>query len=223
MVVSPLLLGHRGARVSNIQENTFPAFDLAMQSGCDGFEFDARLSSDGMAVIAHDPVVDGREIAKTPAARLGTLPRLDDVLARYAAHAFLDIELKVPGLGPPVLAAVHQRMPERCLISSFLPAVLGEVRNLDDSVALGFICDDAGKLPQWRELACEYVIVHQRLASEKLIESVYQAERKVFVWTVNHSAEMRRLAQAGVDGIISDDPELLGRTLRPRSEGDRSR
>ena len=213
---SPLLLGHRGTRGSiGIVENTFGAFDLALRSGCDGFEFDVRLSSDGVAVIAHDPVVQKHEIAKTPAARLSLL-YLEDVLVRYADQAFLNIELKVPGLGHAVVTTIQKHMSRRCVVSSFLPIVLNEVRNLDNSIALGFICDDARKLPQWRDLPCEYVIAHRRLASCELIESIHTSGRKIFIWTVNSPAAMRQLAQAGVDGIISDNPELLCRTLRPR-------
>ena len=51
----PLLLGHRGAR-RVAPENTFFAFDKALRAGCDGFEFDVRLSSDGRGVVCHDPI-----------------------------------------------------------------------------------------------------------------------------------------------------------------------
>ena len=51
----PLLLGHRGARmVRTIQENSVASFDRALADGCDGFEFDVRLTSDGEAVLWHD-------------------------------------------------------------------------------------------------------------------------------------------------------------------------
>jgi glycerophosphoryl diester phosphodiesterase len=61
----PLLLGHRGLRVPQAPpENTFAAFDLALQHGCDGFEFDVRLTGDGRAVICHDPWAQGIVIAE---------------------------------------------------------------------------------------------------------------------------------------------------------------
>ncbi len=58
----PLLLGHRGARRA-APENTLEAFDLALAHGCDGFEFDVRMTRDGRCVICHDPRLRGREIA----------------------------------------------------------------------------------------------------------------------------------------------------------------
>lgn len=200
----------------HVTENSFTAFDLALHSGCDGFEFDVRLSADGVAVVVHDPAFGRHEIATTPALHFRELPRLEDVLARYADRAFLDIELKVPGAGVAAVSAINTHMPQRCFISSFLPIVLREVRSLDDSIALGWITDDERDLHQWKGLACDYVMVHRRLVSGDLIENIHASERKIYVWTVNSVDEMKQLTHAGVDGIISDDPELLSRTLRPR-------
>jgi len=212
---SLLLLGHRGARsIPGTLENSFAAFDLAMASGCDGFEFDVRLCSDGAAVVAHDSTIGGIEILSAPADNIPALPRVDAVLEKYAERAFLDIELKVQGSGAAAVTAIHKYLPQRCVISSFLPEVLCEVRGLDDSIALGFICDDSGKLPQWHGLACDYVIVHHRLASKDLIDAVHTSGRKLFVWTVNSPPLMHTLADSGVDGMISDDPALLCQTLR---------
>src|SRR6478609_1478057 len=96
----PLLLGHRGLRSRSfrVRENTIAAFDLALQHGCDGFEFDVRLTADDRAVICHGAKFAGITIAQAACKRLRALPLLDDILARYASRAFLDIELKVPGI-----------------------------------------------------------------------------------------------------------------------------
>src|SRR6202451_3269371 len=95
----PLLLGHRVARAStSIPENTPASFDLALEHGCDGFEFDVRLAGGGCCVVCHDPTVDGITVSGADANQLTHLPLLDDVLRRYAQRAFLDIALKVGGL-----------------------------------------------------------------------------------------------------------------------------
>ncbi len=80
----PVLLGHRGARaLKSIPENTIASFDQALADGCDGFEFDVRLSEDEEAVVCHDAKVSGYDVARTPAKQLSQLPRLRDVLQRY--------------------------------------------------------------------------------------------------------------------------------------------
>ena len=48
------------------------------------------------------------------------------------------------------------------------------------------------------------------------MDKLHAAGKKVFVWTVNEPKDMVRLAGAGADGIISDDTELLGKTLGRR-------
>jgi glycerophosphoryl diester phosphodiesterase len=47
----------------------------------------------------------------------------------------------------------------------------------------------------------------------KSVASAHDLGRKVFVYTVNDPAEMRRLCEAGVDGLFTDDPALVLRTL----------
>src|ERR1700761_4396215 len=105
----PLLLGHRSTRgVPSLRENTIASFDRALTDGCDGFEFDVRLTADGAAVVCHDPQSAGIDIAQAPAEQLPALPRLEDVLARYHEGAFLDVELKVAGLEAMVAAMLRK-------------------------------------------------------------------------------------------------------------------
>src|SRR5689334_16063198 len=123
----PLLLGHRGCRGRKyrVRENTIAAFDLALNHGCDGFEFDVRLTSDGRGVICHDQRFAGASIAKRKSAELERLPLLEDVLERYAGRAFLDIELKVTGLDSCLLSALSRHPPQQgYVVSSFLSELL---------------------------------------------------------------------------------------------------
>lgn len=214
----PLLLGHRGVRSSrDVAENTQPAFDLALKHGCDGFEFDVRRTGDGCALVCHDPHVNGLNVGDVPAEQLAGLPRLEDVVRRYGSRAFLDIELKVPDLESKVLAALNEHPPERgCVISSFLPAVVMEVRARSSLVSTGIICETEAQLDGWAALPADYVIVHHSLLSPSLLKNIQGAGRKVLAWTVNDRETMLRLASLGIDGIISDETQLLVRTLRGR-------
>ena len=216
MLPSTLLLGHRGARsTKSIPENTFASFDQALADGCDGFEFDVRVTADGQAVVGHDPQSRGVKIACATIQQVSWLPLLQDVLARYRDSAFLDIELKVPGLEPMILNLLREYPPSRgFVVSSFLPEILRSVRGKSPVVPLGLICETKSQLDGWRQSAVEYVIPHQTLASTELIRKLREAGKKILVWTVNNQAGMRRFAKAGVDGIISDDTKLLGEILR---------
>jgi glycerophosphoryl diester phosphodiesterase len=211
----PLLLGHRGARASRqIPENTLASFELCLQQGCDGFEFDVRLSADGQAVICHDATIGGMEIENTSSKRL-PLPTLEDVLRQFAHRAFLDIELKVAGLEPQTLAELRQRPPQKgYVVSSFLPEVLTAIHDLDPAIPPGFLCETRDQLRGWREMPAEWVIPQFGLADGELVKLVHAVGKRIMVWTVNRVERMREFADWGVDAIIADETELLVRSLR---------
>ncbi len=82
-------------------------------------------------------------------------------------------------------------------------------------VPTGIICQKASQLMRWRELPAQYIIVHYSLLTKRLINLIHAAGKKFFAWTVNDAKSMVRLTNWGVDGIISDDTQLLGETLHP--------
>ena len=210
----PLLLGHRGARASRqIPENTLASFELCLQHGCGGFEFDVRRSVDGVAVICHDATVGGMEIANTASETL-PLPALEDVLRQFADRAFLDIELKVAGLEVQTVGALRMHPPEKGhVVSSFLPEVLTAIRDLDPAISLGILCETQDQLRGWRKMPAEWVIPKFALVDRELVKLIHAAGKKIMVWTVNRAERMREFAAWGLDAIISDETELLVRSL----------
>jgi glycerophosphoryl diester phosphodiesterase len=213
--MTPLLLGHRGARAfRQIPENTLASFELCLRHGCDGFEFDVRRSADGQAVICHDAAVGGMEIADTPSETL-PLPVLEDVLRQFAHRAFLDIELKVAGLEVQTVGALREHPPQKgYVVSSFLPGALTAIQDLEPAIPLGILCETQDHLRCWRDTPAEWVIPQFALVDGQLVELVHAAGKKIMVWTVNRAERMREFAAWGVDGVISDETELLVRSLR---------
>lgn len=211
----PLLLGHRGARASRqVSENTLESFDLCLEHGCDGFEFDVRRSADGHAVICHDPTLRGLRIESTSAKEL-CLPSLNEVLRHFSHRAFLDIELKVPGLEGQVLAALSEHAPKHgYVVSSFLPEVLERMQSLDSRIPLGFIFDRKNQDRQnhnpLSRLDLTWTIPQLKLVTRQLVEEAHASGEKIMVWTVNRADDVERLIEWGVDGIVSDETKLFG-------------
>jgi len=242
-----LLLGHRGCR-GEFMENTFAAFDHAMECGCDGFEFDVRLSADGIPVVWHDARLRGRPIARhdfgslrercakvsphirqlradvghPPAIRHlgadGYSPRrgaialccLEEVLARYAHVGWMDIELKARGLEAAAVELVRRYRPARgFVLSSFRRRVLLELHRIDPELPLAFIFDRMPREKTWRGLPVQFVKPSARVVTAARVRQFHAAGMKVLTWAVNHPAAMRRLSEAGVDGMIGDDPRML--------------
>jgi glycerophosphoryl diester phosphodiesterase len=214
-MIRSLLLGHRGARAyRQIPENTLASFELCLQHGCDGFEFDVRRSADGQAVICHDATIGGMDIENTSSIGL-PLPKLEDVLRQFAHRAFLDIELKVTGLEPQTIAELRQHPPQKgYVVSSFLPEVLTAIQDLDPAVPLGFLCESRDQLRGWRQMPAEWVIPQFKLADRELVKLVHAAGKRIMVWTVNRIERMREFAERGVDAIISDETEHAAQVLR---------
>lgn len=208
-----LLLGHRGARATrSIPENTLASFDLALGHGCDGFEFDVRQTADGRCVICHDAELQGVEIARAGESELATLPMLEQVLERYRGRAFLDIEIKVPGLENEVTQSLRSFPPQRgYVVSSFIPGVLIQLRQLNAGLPLGLICETKAQLDAWEHLPVQFVIPHYTLTDINVCNAVHAAGRKIFTWTVNRQEQLLHFMEMGVDGIISDDTEMLGK------------
>lgn len=218
----PLLLGHRGAR-KYAPENTINAFESAIEDGCDGFEFDVRITADRQAVVCHDPKFCGAAIARAAYQKLfqavskrGTeISVLGEVL-RFGQKAYLNVELKVIG-AEEILIELLQKYPAKrgLVVSSFLPKVITRLVELEAAVPLGLICENRRQLAKWKDLPIQAVMLHRGLVSGKLMDELKTAQKQVFVWTVNNAREMKKFAEMGLDGIISDDTKLLVKTLRP--------
>jgi glycerophosphoryl diester phosphodiesterase len=108
-----LLIAHRGYS-SEAPENTFSAFDLAIERGYHDIELDVQLSRDGVPVIIHDETLErttngvGRvadhsyaELSKldagswfAPSFADQRVPSLEDFLIFYKDTAYLHLEIK---------------------------------------------------------------------------------------------------------------------------------
>ncbi|HUF91074.1 MAG TPA: glycerophosphodiester phosphodiesterase [Candidatus Limnocylindria bacterium] len=124
------------------------------------------------------------------------------------------------GLERKVLDALAEaHCAGRTIVMAFNPAVLEEVRALAPGQATALLVDAhhvqaAGVTPmtvlEWaRAAAVTAVGLHHTLCDAALVEAAHEAGILVGVFTVNDADTMRRLERAGVDLIITDDPELI--------------
>ena len=78
---------------------------------------------------------------------------------------------------------------------------------------LGFICDRDEAMAIWRQLPIKVFLPRHDMVTAPLVEEAHRCGLEIMTWTVNSSRQMRQLADWGVDGIISDIPELLYQTF----------
>lgn len=178
-----------------------------------------RHTHDGQNLLWHDPEWQGSAIASTKADLLSDksgmrLAALEDVLQDFSNRAYLDIELKAAGNEESVVAALNQTPPQRgFIVSSFFPDILLRLRELDSELPLGFICDRTEALDLWREMPISVVLPRYDFITPALIDEAHARGLQIMTWTVNNPARMQELAEWSIDGLISDDPQLLYQTF----------
>jgi glycerophosphoryl diester phosphodiesterase len=216
-------------------ENTIVAFDRGLAAGADGLELDVHLSRDGVVVVHHDRLLDRttrgagpiRERSAEDLAQLD-VPTLRDVLARYPATRII-IELKEPSAAlarAVVTEVVRAHAVEHVCLGSFSVGALRAVRASAPAIATS-----AGRFEvrvalyrSWVHVAPGRVAYHAfqvpetsgrtRVVSPRFVELAHRAGLVVQVWTVDDPDDIRRLLNWGVDGIISDRPDVAAKVVR---------
>jgi glycerophosphoryl diester phosphodiesterase len=151
-----------------------------------------------------------------------TMPLLEDLLQTFP-DALLNIDLKQAGIEETVVAEVFRHQAEdRVLIGSFRDWRIREFRELTQ----GRVAVSAGPREVARAVtACrigrpirgvaDALQVPRRIVSRRLVDSAHIAGKQIHVWTVNDPAQMKQLLAMGVDGIITDRPDLLNEVVFP--------
>ena len=219
---SPLRLAHRGDwRVA--PENSLAALVSATRiRGCDGVEFDVRLSRDGVPVLLHDETL--RRVQRLPGrvdeldvAVLATagIPTLADVLEALPTSVFLDVELKGDAHGEAtaaVLRAGRGEVPGQALVSSFEPATLDTIRTLLPGWRRWLNAEDLAPttLSLAMGLGCSGVSVLWGGITTASFRRAADAGLDVAAWTVRRPATVERLGRLGVVACCVEG-EALGR------------
>ncbi len=241
----PLALAHRGGDGVGT-ENTLAAFQDAVDLGYTVIETDLQVTADGVPVLFHDEQLDrvtdarggiaDRTWAELSRVRVGgrePIPRLDDAVASFPTVRW-NIDVKTDaGVGPLIdrLDAVDG-LSDRVCVGSFDDQRLRAIRR-----ALGQrVCTSAGprqvralRLGSYAGPASLLVPIDAdcvqipevhgsvRLVDARLLAAAHRAGLPVHVWTVNDAADMRRLLDLGVDGLITDATRTLRDVLEQRS------
>lgn len=159
-----------------------------------------------------------------------TVPTLEWLLTSFPDSSLV-LDLKIDGLAETLAALVDDlNAYERLIVGSFSDARLSEFRELTDGrvpVSSGSALSRLWVLSSrvGRGVAGEasalQLPTHMRgirVVDEKLVDAAHEAGLQVHVWTINERAEMTRLLDMGVDGLVTDRPDILKELLVERGE-----
>lgn len=194
-----LVIAHRGA-CWELPENTLAAFERAIEVGADFVELDVHATADGTLVVCHDRPAGGELL-------------LTDAVGALAGRIGVMCELKSPWRyrRHDVVRRAVRLLPDDAVVVSFDARALREVRGRRVLQHVGFgasIAKAAGYA--WA------VGFHDRRVTRRGLDKARRLGLRTTVYTVNEPHRMRELETLGVDGIFSDRPDLLRRTLAVR-------
>jgi glycerophosphoryl diester phosphodiesterase len=154
--------------------------------------------------------------------RIPTLEEVFDLVAGNRAFANVEIKtdsLKGDGLEEKLVALIRRYgLGERLLISSFNPFALWRMRRLASDLPLALLYAEDQRIylrDRWFAfLSCPDAFnPSYRMATPKHVRWAKSKGYHLYVWTVDEEPEMRRLTALGVDGIITNRPDLLRQVL----------
>jgi glycerophosphoryl diester phosphodiesterase len=207
--------GHRGARAL-APENTLPAFRKALQLGVNTIECDLGITTDGVVVIHHDLRLNPDTTRGPDGAWLdGPGPLISaltfDELQRY------DVGRLKPGTDyarafPQQQPADGTRIPRLADLFDLVKGAGNESVGFDCETKLSPLEPAATLAPEafaQRVIAAVRDAGMQRRMTIQSFAEAHALGLAVIPWTVNEPAMIARLIDMGVDGIISDRPDLV--------------
>lgn len=235
-----LIYGHRGAK-GEAPENTLASFEQCLQHGVRRCELDLHLSRDGELMVIHDPTLkrttgrrgkvaqhDAAELVKYDARQGGPgwktpcpIPRLSELFEKCDfEHWQLEVKSASRVRAARTVLAIKElaeryQLKERITVTSSSREVLRALNRLAPEISRGLVAEYnwLDPLKVARQRGCDLLALKWTLCTPERLEKARKQGLHVSVWTVNEPALMRRLADFGVDSLITDYPGLAVSTL----------
>ena len=212
-MLSALIIAHRGASIEE-KENTLGAFQQEITLGADFVECDVHLTSDGVAVVRHDPLEMTRKemVEKDP-----SIPELKQVLELVGNRAGVMVEIKHETASAEALVDEALRFVKEyqtdAVMGSFSLEVMRELEKQAPEMRRIALAETEEEIENHLKLKPDILGVFTDTLNEKLIQKLKAAGVEIWSWTVNCEKRAKELAEWGVRGIITDDPRKMTKIL----------
>lgn len=239
-------MAHRGGALlsENLgMENTLEAFRNAVALGYEYLETDVHATRDGVLVAFHDvnlarvtdtdAHIEDLTMSELREIRVGgraDIPTVDELFEEFPGCRF-NLDLKAPGAIHLLVEAIRRhKMEDRVCVGSFshkrlqrfrrrLPDVLTSSSPREvTAMMLGLVRRTRGGPPRVYQVPLTYRFgpFTVKVVTPQRIRSIQNSGRKIHVWTIDDPLVMHELIDWGVDGIITDRPDLLKGVLTSR-------
>lgn len=223
------IVAHRGASAYE-PENTIRAIKRAIELGADMVEVDTHSTSDSQLVVIHDPTVDRttngkgtvkqmtlQEIRRLDAGKDERIPTLREVLGLSRDKIEVMIEAKGIGIERLLVELLEaEDVLHRIVVTSFMTDAIGKIKELNPKISIGQIF--SWKIPNIVQKALELRVScmapQYGLVTKEMVKDLHERRIALFAWTVNNRRVAERLIELGVDGIVTNRPDLMSASKR---------
>lgn len=234
----PIPFAHRGG-ASDVPENTMPAFQYAVDAGYRYVETDVQVTADGTLVAFHDNDLSrtcgrpGRitelpwsEVRTAMVAGAAPIPLLEDLLGTWP-ELRVNIDCKSNAAVDALVSTLRRcDALDRVCVGAFSDARMRRLKGrlgerLCTALAPGGVAAlRFGRPRSANAHAAQVPVARGRLTvvNEAFLARAHSLDIKVHVWTIDDPAEMARLLDLGVDGIMTDRPLVLREVLEQRGQ-----
>ncbi|XP_028053865.1 glycerophosphodiester phosphodiesterase GDPD4 isoform X2 [Camellia sinensis] len=208
------------------------AYHTALHSRVDCIEIDVSRSSDGILFALHDR--DLQQISGNSTSKVGHLsvkeikeldhdqniPTVEDALKLISSSVrqiILDAKVGPPsyekGLAKDILSVVERTQCKNCLVWTKSDNLARDVMKLSPDVMVGYIVmkdpSTGARNNLLRMRGASVVGVFHPLIDEKLMKILHGRNKKVYAWTVDDQASMKKMLYENVDAVVTSNPTLL--------------
>ena len=233
-----LIIAHRGA-AGKAPENTLASIHQAIADKTDWVEIDVQETADGEVVVMHDSDFMKLAANKTkiwdatlpqlaeidigswfdPSFSAERVPTLKEVLEVSKGKTKVVIELKYYGHDEKLEKRVAEiveatGMVNETAIMSLKYDAVKKMRSIRPDWKIGLLSTTA--LGDLTSLDTDFLAVSRGMASAGFVRRVHEANKKIYVWTINDPVSMSQMISLGVDGLITDEPEMARQVLADR-------
>jgi len=237
-VIPPLRIAHRGASGRGLApENTLAAFEKALDIGVDMLEIDVRVTGDGQLIVLHDPSLDRTtdcegivremgldEIRQADAGDGERVPILGEVFDLARNRAPILLEIKSDFIAERVVQAIADaQIEEQVVVQSFNPQTVERVKRLAPHLPSSLLIGELPTTPsrvrarrlvsQVLEVGANTLSIWHATLTPSLIEEMRKRGIAVWACTVDEEITMRDLAMMGVQGLVTNYPNVLNNVL----------
>ncbi len=223
-----LIIGHRGA-AGLAAENTLEALQVGIDADVDMLEFDVRLTSDKVPILAHDSKLHGHRISQTRYSKLrkaGPVTTLRNVLDKLFGQIYLNLEFK-PVNGVDVVFDLikknYIKKPDdwnSLLVSSFHASVLVRLRRRSRNINLSLLhsINPFSFMIYNRTLHLSAAGWHRLHYNKLSIQLARKMDIFTYVYTVNRPQTALLFSRRKVDGVVTDFPDRISRALNKKNK-----